>query len=185
VAKRRQLVAMRKAWSCQMQQARCATVLALDGNLMAVITGQIATLEVSMDHLIARDVGLATKRRLLESIPGIRPVASLTLFAEMPELGTLRPRAAAALTGAAPFCRDGGTLTGKPVIRGGRGAIGNVMSMCAISASRSPTSQKPFADRLKAARKPGKQILIAVARKLIEMANTVLQRGTPWVVTAE
>jgi hypothetical protein len=59
------------------------------------------------------------------------------------------------------------------------------MSMCAISASRSPTSQKPFADRLKAARKPGKQILIAVARKLIETANTVLQRGTPWVVTAE
>ena len=155
-------------------------VIALDGDLMAVINVQIATLEGRIDQLIIADAALAAKRALLESIPGIGAVTSLTLLAEMPELGHLPRGAAAALAGVAPFNRDSGTLAGKRFIRGGRQVVRNLLYMCAVSAAKSVGGLKPFADRLKAARKPGKIVLIAVARKLIEAANIVLARGTKW-----
>lgn len=180
-AKRRQLIEMRKALSCQSKQARHATVIALNAQLMALIEGQIATLMTKIAALIAADPELAAKRDLLESIPGIGVASSLTLLAEMPELGTLPPGAAAALAGLAPFSRDSGTMSGKRFIRGGRTIVRNVLYMAAISASLHNASLKPFADRLKAARKPGKQVLIAVARKLVELANEVLRRKTEWL----
>ena len=180
-AKRRQLIEMRKALSCQGKQARHATVIALNVRLMALIEEQIATLMAGIAARIAADPDLAAKRDLLESIPGIGVASSLTLLAEMPELGSLRPGAAAALAGLAPFSRDSGTTSGKRFIRGGRAIVRNVLYMAAISASRHKASLKPFADRLKAAGKPGKQVLIAVARKLIELANEVLRRKTEWL----
>ncbi|MGL6208773.1 MAG: IS110 family transposase [Paracoccaceae bacterium] len=179
-AKRRRLIVMRKALSCQTQQASDALVTALDGELLAVIEAQMARLEARIDALIAADPELATKRRLLESIPGIGAVTSLTLLCEMPELGHLPSGAPAALAGVAPFNRDSGTLSGKRFIRGGRQVVRNVLFMCAVSAGRSAAGFKAFADRLKAARKPGKQVRMAVARKLIEAANLVLARGTKW-----
>jgi transposase len=45
---------------------------------------------------------------LLRSVPGVGPVASCSLIADMPELGHLDRRRIAALTGLAPVVRDGG-----------------------------------------------------------------------------
>lgn len=180
-AKRRQLIAMKKALSCQMKQARHAHITALNTALMAVFEAQIATLMTTIDRLISADAELAAKRSLLRSIPGIGEVSAMTLLAEMPELGTMRPGCAAALAGLAPFNRDSGTVTGVRFIQGGRGVIRDVLYMAAISASAHKSSLKPFADRLKAKHKPGKQVLIAVARKLVELANLVLARQTKWV----
>ncbi|TGD41245.1 IS110 family transposase [Pseudotabrizicola sediminis] len=47
------------------------------------------------------------------TIPGIGPVASSMLVAEMPEIGTITGEEAAALTGLAPVAHDSGTLRGK------------------------------------------------------------------------
>ncbi|MCX6000483.1 MAG: transposase, partial [Chloroflexi bacterium] len=47
---------------------------------------------------------------LLRSVPGIGHVLSLTIMAELPELGTLNRRQIAALAGVAPFNRDSGTM---------------------------------------------------------------------------
>ncbi len=44
--------------------------------------------------------------QLLRSVPGVGEQLSLTLLAELPELGRLTPRAIAALVGVAPFNRD-------------------------------------------------------------------------------
>ena len=53
--------------------------------------------------------------------------------------------------------------------------------MAALSASRHNPEMKAFADRLKAKGKPAKQVTIAVARKLIELANTILARNSEWL----
>lgn len=45
-----------------------------------------------------------------------------TLFANLPELGTLTRKEVAALAGVAPFPRDSGTLKGRRTIWGGRGS---------------------------------------------------------------
>ena len=177
----RQLIEMRKALTCQMKQTRDPAITALNDTHLALIEAQIATLEATVDASIAADPELAQKRRLLRSIPGIGEVASATLLAEMPELGSLRPRAAAALAGLAPFSRDSGTVTGKRFIQGGRAVVRSVLYMAALSASHHNPSLRPFAANLKANHKPGKVTLTAVARKLVELANAILTRRTEWV----
>jgi transposase len=180
-AKRRQLIEMRKALACQMKQARPDLVAGLDDTMMALIEAQITTLEKTIDGVIGADEGLAAKRRLLRSIPGIGEVSAFTLIGDMPELGTLTAAAAASLAGLAPFARDSGTLTGPRFIQAGRNTVRDVLYMAAVSASCHAPSLKPFADRLKERHKPGKQVIIAVARKLVELANTVIARQSQWL----
>ena len=98
----------------------------------------------------------------------------------MPELGQLRPKTAAALAGLAPISRDGGTRSGRRFIRGGRSTVRSALYMAALSAARYNPDLNHFEERLKRAGKPGKQIMTAVARKLVELANTILKRKTPW-----
>ena len=179
-AKRRQLIEMAKALTCQRLQTRDPVITALDDAHMALIAAQIAALEAEAAALIAADPGLAERRRLLRTIPGIGAITSVTLLAEMPELGALPTRAAAALAGLAPFARDSGTVSGKRFVQGGRSAVRGVLYMAALSASSCNPSLKPFAQRLKAAHKPGKLTLTAVARKLVETANAVLKRQSDW-----
>jgi transposase len=99
----------------------------------------------------------------------------------MPELGQMTAGAAAFLAGLAPFARDSGTQSGPRFIQGGRSTVRDVLYMAAVSASCHGPDLKPFADRLKQRNKPGKQVIIAVARKLIELANIVLARQSEWV----
>jgi transposase len=55
-----------------------------------------------------------------------------------------------------------------------------VLYMAALTARRRNPPLKAFADRLKAAGKPAKVILTAVARKLVVVANALLRNGQPW-----
>lgn len=100
--KRRQLIEMRKALSCQMKQTRDAAILDLDAAHMDLIEGQIKSLDTAMQALLDAEPELGEKARLLRSVPGFGHVAAITLLAEMPELGTLTDKTVAALTGLAP-----------------------------------------------------------------------------------
>lgn len=180
-ARRRQLITYRKAQLCQMKQAQDGEVIAMDEAFLAVIDQQIAALDIRLNELVREDADLAGKQSLISSISGLGPVSAITLIADMPELGSLSGKAAAALAGLAPYNNDSGAKTGKRFIRGGRSHVREVIYMAALSAMRFNPDMKTFADRLKAKGKPGKQVIIAVARKLIELANVILKRGTPWV----
>lgn len=182
--RRRQVVEMRATLSCQGQHVRHALVLAQDKALAALLDAQIAELECAIRKVIAGDADLAEKHRLLRGIQGIGAVSAFTLLGEMPELGTLTSGAAAALAGLAPFARDSGTTNGHRFIQGGRSPVRAALYMAAVRASADPKSHKPFADRLRAAGKPGKKIVIAIARKLVESANLVLKRRADWEITA-
>lgn len=181
-AKRRHLTRMRKALACQAQQARCDLVAEQDRAMMALIDAQVAQLEAEIQRVIEAEEALAARYRLLRSIPGIGAVSAFTLLGDMPELGRMTPGAAAALAGLAPFARDSGTVSGPRFIQGGRHTIRHVLYMAAVRASSLKTGHKAFADRLRAKNKPGKQIIIAIARKLIEAANAVLKRKSPWII---
>jgi transposase len=52
--------------------------------------------------------------------------------------------------------------------------------MAALTARHRNPALKAFADRLKGAGKPAKVILTAVARRLVVIANALLQSGRPW-----
>lgn len=120
------------------------------------------------------------KDDLMQSVKGIGPVASLTLLAGMPELGTISGKEAAALAGLAPFDDDSGRHRGRRHISGGRREVRRVMFMAALSARTHNPPLKAFADRLKAAGKTAKVVLTAVARKLLVILNAILRSGKPW-----
>jgi transposase len=120
------------------------------------------------------------KDNLLQSVPGVGRVVSLTLLAQLPELGRLSHKEIAALVGVAPLARDSGTLRGKRLVYGGRAPVRAVLYMAALVASRRNPVIRAFYERLRAAGKPAKVALTACMRKLLVILNAIARSGTPW-----
>jgi transposase len=118
--------------------------------------------------------------RLLQSVPGVGPVLSMSLLAGLPELGALNRRQIAALVGVAPFNRDSGTLRGKRRVWGGRADVRAVLYMSTVAAVRCNPIIKTFYQRLCAAGKAPKVALTACMRKLLTILNAMIKSGTPW-----
>ncbi|MEL6361571.1 MAG: transposase [Pseudomonadota bacterium] len=155
----------------------------VDSELKQRIDSLIKALEDRITEVIARDDHLSEISTVLRSIPGIGPVASTMLIAEMPEIGTVTGEEAAALTGLAPVAHDSETLRGKRAIAGGRRALRHVMFQAALVAAHQNPSLKSFADRLRKAGKPRKVIITAVARKLVTIANALCKKRQRWALT--
>jgi len=117
---------------------------------------------------------------LLRSVPGIGPVITRTLLAELPELGTLTRKQIAALVGVAPLNRDSGTFRGKRTIWGGRATVRAALYMGALVAARHNAVLKAFYQRLRGAGKAPKVALTACMRKLLTILNAMLKHRTPW-----
>jgi len=120
------------------------------------------------------------KDDLLQSVPGVGPVVSLTLLAELPELGRLSHKEIAALVGVAPLNRDSGTLRGKRLVYGGRAPVRAALYMAALVASRCNPVIRAFYERLRAAGKPAKVALTACMRKLLTILNAMARSGASW-----
>ncbi len=153
---------------------------AMDAELKGLLDRQIAELEVRIEQTMASDDDLAATAGILRSVPGIGPVASTMLIAEMPELGQLSGEQAAALAGLAPIAHDSGAMRGKRAIGGGRRQLRHVMFQAALVASHHNPILKTFADRLRAAGKPHKVVITAVARKLVTIANALCRTRLKW-----
>jgi transposase len=117
---------------------------------------------------------------LLRSVPGVGPVLSVTLLAELPELGKLNRKQIAALVGVAPFNRDSGKLRGKRAIWGGRASVRTALYMATLSARRFNPVIRSFYERLITAGKPVKVALTACMRKLLTILNAMMRSGTHW-----
>lgn len=113
-SKRGQLVETRKRHLAQIkarQKQGCEEPFGeMDDALRLLLSDQITELERRIEQLIAADQALKDTACILRSVPGIGPVASTMLIAEMPELGQISGQQAAALTGLAPIAHDSGAL---------------------------------------------------------------------------
>lgn len=144
-----------------------------------------AALLAEIRNRIRTEPSLATRDDLLQSLPGIGAVVSAVLLVRMPELGSLERGQAASLIGVAPFDRDSGLFKGSRRISGGRSRPRRFVYIAALAAKRSRTPFATFANRLKDNGKRPKVVIVAVMRKLIEAANIVLKRASPWVPAAQ
>jgi transposase len=156
------------------------------------LTRQIATLESLKTTLaaeirsrIAAHEDLEARYNLLLSLPGVGPIVAMSLVIRMPELGRMRRGQPAALLGVAPFDRDSGQHKGQRFIAGGRARPRRLLYLAAITARRWDPAFKALSERLAANGKPAKVAIVAVMRRLIEAANLILARGTPWLVQAQ
>jgi transposase len=120
------------------------------------------------------------KDELLRSVPGVGPVVTSTLLANLPELGTLTHKQIAALVGVAPLNRDSGTLRGRRTVWGGRAQVRAVLYMGAIVAARFNPVIRVFYQRLQRAGKAKKVALTACMRKLLTILNAMLKHRMPW-----
>jgi len=118
--------------------------------------------------------------QILQSVPGVGPVLSLTLLAELPEMGYLNRKQISALVGVAPLNRDSGSFRGRRAIWGGRSQIRPALYMGTLSAKRFNPVIKEFYDRLIAAGKSKKVALTACMHKLLIILNTMIKNRTLW-----
>jgi transposase len=120
------------------------------------------------------------KDALLRSMPGVGPVLSVTLLAEVPELGTLNRKQIAKLVGVAPLNRDSGLFQGTRSIWGGRARVRATLYMGALVATRFNPVIRAMYRRLVAAGKPKKLALVACMRRVLVILNAMIRSGTPW-----
>ena len=141
---------------------------------------QIEILEERMDRIVAESETFKAKDEILQSIVGIGPQVSRTLLVHLPELGQGSRQSIAALVGLAPFNDDSGATSRLRHIRGGRSKVRIGLYQAAVAAIRYCPRMKAFYASLKARGKASKVALIAVARKLLVLANALLRTMTPY-----
>jgi transposase len=173
-AQRRHLRRLLSAEQNRLAQLSGAELRNLSRSLITKIKKQIAIIDARVATLIAHDQNLCLKAQKLTSIAGVGTRTAALLLAQMPELGTLNRRQAAALAGLAPFNRDSGSMRGKRTIFGGRRAVRTGLYMAAVAAARHNHILAPFYQRLRLAGKPPKLALTAVMRKLLVALNSAL-----------
>ena len=145
---------------------------------------QVQAIDRNIQQLIQSDPERARKLEILTSIPGIAATTAAGLLAEMPELGTLTGKAAASLAGLAAVPRESGTWQGRAFIRGGRQRARRLLYMPAVSTLRWNRDLAAVYRRLTERGKPGKVALVAVMRKLIVLANTLVRQDRTWLPEA-
>jgi transposase len=180
VARRRQIIEMIGAERQREQRVTIPHLRRSITRLLRALEKELASLNTDIDDAVRGSPAWREKENLLSSVPGIGPVISSTLLAELPELGQLGRREIAALAGLAPFTRQSGRWRGKSFIGGGRTAVRTALFMGAIVAKRHNPVLKAFFDRLVAAGKPKMVALIAVARKLLTILNAIIRDSRPW-----
>ncbi len=121
---------------------------------------------------------------LLRSTPGVGPVLSATMLADLPELGTLSHKQIAALVGLAPLNQDSGKKRGKRVVWGGRASVRGALYMATLVATRHNPVIRAFYERLLATHKPKKLALTACMHKLLTILNAMVRRQTRWAPPA-
>lgn len=151
---------------------------------IAYLEKQIKGLEAQMDAFVAATEAYRARDEVLQSIPGVGPQVSRTLLAHLPELGTGTRQTLAALAGLAPYNDDSGRQSGCRHIGGGRGKVRVGLYQAAVVAITHCPEMKAFYARLKARGKASKVALVAVARKLLILANALIRAMRPYETRA-
>ena len=179
VARRNQLLTMQTMEKNRLQimpKELAATIKPV----LTVIKKQIEKIEKKIADLIQSCPEYQAKNEILQSMKGIGKIASASLISNLPELGNISSKQAAALVGVAPMNRESGRYKGKRKIQGGRHQVRTVLFMAMMSAIQSNPVFKETYHRLVNSGKPKKVAIIACVRKMIVILNSMLRDGCLW-----
>ena len=179
VTRRRQLIDMRVQETLRLGTASKVQSKSLKAHI-AWLDKRIASFDDDLTKRLRASDAWRAKDDLLQGIPGVGAVTTLTMLAKCPELGTMNRRQIAALVGVAPLADDSGRHRGKRRIWGGRADVRTVLYMAAISAMRSNSDIKVFAARLQHAGKLPKVVIVACMRKLLTIMNAMVKNNVQW-----
>ena len=149
-------------------------------SVLKKLNRELAKVDKQLDVAIAKVPEWQAKVDLLMSAHSVGKVLAYTLISELPELGKMNRKEAAALVGLAPMNRDSGRKQGQRFIRGGRHKVRTVLFVSMMSAIQHHPKLKPMYQKMVANGKPKKVALIACARKQLVTLNTMMKNGTHW-----
>ena len=179
LARRRQVIEMLTAERHRLGKASADVRPGIQAHI-TWLTQQVTSLDDDLTTRIRQSPVWQEQVDLLQSVPGVGPVMSRTLVAQLPELGTLTRRQIAALVGVAPLNRDSGTFRGPRTCWGGRAPVRTALYMATLVATRcNPVIRHMYQD-LCARGKKRKVALVACMRKLLTILNAMLKHRTYW-----
>jgi transposase len=184
VTRRSQIIQMLVAEKQREQRAANRHVRKSLARLIKALEKEINSVDEEIDGMLRNSPLWREKEELLTSVPGVGPITTRTLLAEVPELGMLDRRQITSLIGLAPYTRQSGEWRGRSFIAGGRASVRSVLFMAAMSARRCNPALRHFYQRLVAAGKPKMVALIAVTRKLLTILNAIVRDKKPWQLEA-
>jgi transposase len=180
VARRRQLQAMVIAEKNRRASAPRRLHAQIDDHL-AWLRRAVADLDRDLAKTIRGTAAWQAAVSRWRSVPGIGPVVSATLLADLPDLGTLTRQQIAALVGVAPLNHDSGARRGTRSCWGGRAHVRTTLYMSTLVATRCNPAIAAHYQHLLAAGKPKKLALTACMRKLLTILNAITRDGTSWL----
>lgn len=183
IARRRQLIDMLIQEKHRLSRANSKGLRKSIENHIKWLEKRIKDLDDDLMDAVSNSPLWAEKENILRSVPGVGKVLSVTLIADMPELGSLNRREIAALAGVAPFNRDSGTLRGHRRVWGGRKNVRTALYMCAVTSMRSNPVIKSFYERLIREGKKPKVALTACMRKILVILNAMIKNKQMWNAT--
>lgn len=178
--RRRQLVEIAAMEKTRLKQARDEVIADSHRVLIRLLNEQRKDIEGQIASLIRSDAPLQRRYELLLSVPGFGPQVATTLLTDLPELGSVDRRAIASLAGLAPHPSQSGFSQGRNQIAGGRPCVRAALYMSGLVASRCSASFKADYRSIRDQGKPAKVAIIAVARKLVVLANALLRHDRPF-----
>lgn len=176
------LQSMYQAEANRLSTAHAAVQAGIEQHLQ-FLQAQIAALKATIREHIERHDNLRGRRELLESIPAFGEATIPWLMTFLGDGHRFeRGKKAVAFVGLAPKLHESGSsVRGKATIsRTGHADFRRILYMPALVAySRCPEFAE-FKNRLRAAGKPPKVIIVALMRKLLTIAQAVLKSGKPF-----
>ena len=180
VAARVAAVAERTALGNRLGAARTAFLRAELSRRIKTADTYIKRLDREIDRLIAADPMLLRRREIIQSIPGVGPVAAIAMAIGLAEMGSCSNKKITLLAGLAPIADDSGDSSSPRHIKGGRGHVRTAIYMAAVAAARCNSDFKTLFHRLTTAGKKPKVALTAIMRKLVALANTLITENRIW-----
>ena len=180
VARRRQLLKMRTAESNRLRKASSQAVRRSIETVLAALGEQIQAAEHQLKEAVEASAVWKERVQLLCSVPGVGTQTAHALLADLPELGQVNRQQIAKLAGVAPLNCDSGRRRGRRTTWGGRAPVRTSLYMAALVATRHNPRLSRFYHRLVEKGKAKKVALIATARKLLVILNTMVKTGSRW-----
>jgi transposase len=179
LVRRKQMEEMLKA-----EQNRLRTISpALRGSverIIAILKEEKNRLDEQIQDAMREQKAWQEQTEILSSAPGVGPVTTATLLAELPELGKMDRKKIAALVGVAPMNYDSGRKRGYRKTKGGRADVRSVLYMSTLVATRyNPLIRAQYQHLLKRG-KLKKVALTACMRKFLTVLNAMVRDPQPF-----
>ena len=179
LVRRRQLEEMIKA-----EKNRLRTIQpSLQGSverIIACLQSEKKAVEEQIHQFMNKREKWKTQKEILESTPGVGPVTTATLLADLPELGKMDRKKIAALVGVAPMNHDSGKRRGYRRTKGGRADVRSVLYMSTLVATRYNPIIKAHYEHLLKRGKLKKVALTACMRKFLVILNAMMRDQQPF-----